>query len=261
MQYTLHSLRRFCGRHTGGNQDESFWAVAQEYNLEGNIGYVTLDNSTNNDTTINFIAANLENLHIHFKHIICRLRCHGHSINLVVKRFLWGDDAETFEKKFESLANLEDDDAELLLRRKRGSLGKLYNYIVWIGRNPQRRDKYAEKLQQLCPEWTASSLVHGNETRWGGNYDELVRALDQRDALDEIVFTVIRHNLHGKRDSLATALKYDELTPEDWSILTNIMRFLQPFWRWQLVLQAHRTHGAQYDVLPGMDELLLHIPP
>jgi hypothetical protein len=178
---------------------------------------------------------------------------------LVVKAFLWGNDPETFERKIESLASLEDDEAELLLWRKQGPLGKLHNIIVWIRRSPQRRGKYEEKVKQLYPECTASSLVHGNETRWGGNYDELVRALDQREALDEFVFTAIRQNLHGERDCLATALKHDELTPEDWSILTNIMQFLQPFRRWQLVLQGHRTQGALYDVLPAMDELLLHM--
>jgi hypothetical protein len=259
LQHTLLGLRRFRGRHTGENQAELFWTVAQQFKIEGNIGYFTLDNASNNDTAMKCIGAKLQLLGIEFDPVKRRLRCLGHIINLVVKAFLWGDDPETFEREVDSLADQEHYDAELLLWWKRGPLGKLHNIVVWIGRSPQRRDKYEDKVRQFNPESTASALVHGNETRWGGNYDELQRALHQREALEEFVSTAIRHNQHGERDAQATALKNDELTPEDWSILTDIMQFLQPFRKWQLMLQGHRTQGALYDVLPAMDELLLHM--
>jgi len=161
------------------------------------------------------IAVRLKLLEIDFDPVKCRLRCHGHIINLVVKAFLWGNDPETFEAVVDSLVNKDDEEAELLLWRKKGPLGKLHNIIIWIGRSPQRRDKYEEKVNQLDPECTATSLVHGNETRWGSNYDELVPAIQQREALEEFVSTAICHNLHGEGDSLGTALKHDELTPED----------------------------------------------
>jgi len=59
-------------------------------------------------------------------------------------------------------------------------------------------------------------LVHGNVTRWVGDYEELKRALQQREELEEFVSTAIRHNQHREQDGQETALKYDELTPEDW---------------------------------------------
>jgi len=37
------------------------------------------------------------------------------------------------------------------------------------------------------------------------------------------------------------------------------MQFLQPFRKWQLMLQGYETQGALYNVLPAMDELLLHM--
>jgi hypothetical protein len=114
-------------------------------------------------------------------------------------------------------------------------------------------------VKQLHPDSVATALVYGNDTRWGGDYDELVRALQHREVLEEFMSTAIRYNLHGERDALPTALTLDELHPEDWTILTDIMQFLQPFQKWQLMLQGHRTHGALFDVLPAMDELLLHM--
>jgi len=154
---------------------------------------------------------------------------------------------------------MDDEEAELHLWQKQCPLGKLHNSIVWIGRSAQRRDKFKDKVRQLHPETTSPALVHGYETRWGGDYDELVRALLHREAFEEFVSTAIRHNLHGERDSLPNALKHDELSPEDWAILTDIMQFLQPFRKWQLMLQGYQTQGALYDVLPAMDELMLHM--
>jgi len=83
--------------------------------------------------------------------------------------------------------------------------------------------------------------------------------MNLREALEEFVSSAICHYLHGERDSLATAPRHNELTPDDWAILTDIIQFLQHFSRWQLMLHGHRTQGALYDVLSAMNELLLHM--
>jgi hypothetical protein len=259
LRHALLGLRRLRGRHTGENQAEVFCVVAQEYHLDGNFGYFPIDNASNNDTAMKCIAAKLKELDIDFDPIKRRLRCLGHVINLAVNAFPLGKNPETFEREVDAFINHSDEEAELLLWRQRGPLGKLHNIIVWIGRSLHHRDKYEEKVRQLHPDCTASALVQGNETRWGGNYDELVPAMNQREALEEFVSTAIHHNVHGERDSLATALRHDELTPKYSAILTDIMQFLQPFRRWQLMLHGHRTQGALYDVLPVIDELLLHM--
>jgi hypothetical protein len=229
LQSTVLGLWRFTGRHTGENQAESFWAVAKEYKIEAKIGYFILANASNNNTAMKCISAKHRELNIEFDQVQRGIRCHGHIINLVVKAFLWWEEPEAFELEAESLRTQQDEEAELLLWRRRGPIGKLHNIIVWIGRSPQRRDKFNEKVKQLHPDSVATALIYGNDTRWGGDYHELVRALQHREALEEIVCTAIRYNLHGERDSLPTALKLDDLHPEDWTILTDIMQFLQPF--------------------------------
>jgi hypothetical protein len=83
-----------------------------------------------------------------------------------------------------------------------------------------------EKVKQFYVASVATVLVYGNETRWCGNYIELVCTLQHIEAMEEIVSTASRHNLHGEQDSLPTALNLDELNPEDWTILTDIMQFL-----------------------------------
>ena len=67
LQSTLLGLRRFHGSYTGVNQAEHFWKVVKQYELETKIGYFTLDNATNNDTTLIQIAVYLEKIGIEFK--------------------------------------------------------------------------------------------------------------------------------------------------------------------------------------------------
>ena len=143
----LLGLRRFIGSHSGANQASHFWEVVKDFAITHHIGYFTLDNASNNDTALEEISLRLSYLNISFNPVKHRLRCFGHVINLVVKAFLWGNDAEAFEYE---LAGYEVDQQmeEVRQWRKRGPMGKLHNICVWICRTPQRRDSFEEKVHQ-----------------------------------------------------------------------------------------------------------------
>ena len=89
----LLGLRRLSGAHTGENHGQIVFSILQEYSLTNKIGYFTLDNATNNDTTLAFVEKRLKDIGIDFDPLENRLRCLGHIINLVVKAFLYGSDA------------------------------------------------------------------------------------------------------------------------------------------------------------------------
>jgi hypothetical protein len=167
------------------------WAVAQEYKIEAEIGYFTLPNASNNNTAMKCISAKHRELNNEFDPVQRRILCHGHIINPVVKAFLCGEEPEAFELEVESLQTQQDEEAELLLWRRGGPIRKLHNMIVWISRSPQPRDKFNEMVKQLNPESVATALGYGNDTRWGGDYDKLVHALQHREALEEFVSTAI----------------------------------------------------------------------
>jgi hypothetical protein len=142
VKHGVLGILRFCGRHTEDNQAETVCMVTQEYNIERNLGYFTLDNATNNNTVIRCMATKLWDNDITVDPVKRRLRSLCHILNLVVKAFLWGDDPETFEQEVDYDCNRGDEQAELDLLRKRVPLGKLHNIIVWIGRSPQRQDQF-----------------------------------------------------------------------------------------------------------------------
>lgn len=97
LQSTVIGMRRLYGQHTGENQANCFFEIIKLDNIIDKIGYFTLDNASNNGTAMQFIAQKLEEHDISFNPIERRERCFGHVINLVVKAFLWGSDAEPFE--------------------------------------------------------------------------------------------------------------------------------------------------------------------
>jgi hypothetical protein len=76
------------------------------------------------------------------------MRCYSHIINLTAKAFLFGDNPDAFELKIENFKKLKLEirhERELLvLWRKRGAVGKLYNLILWIRRSSQRRQAFIE---------------------------------------------------------------------------------------------------------------------
>lgn len=143
--------------------------MVQPYSITEKIGYFTLDNASNNDTALQHIARQLPQQDISLDSVHCRLRCFGHVINLVVKTFLWGSDAEVFEAQIGTYQDLQRETEELEAWPRRGPLGKLHNIINWISRSPQRRERFQEKVRKsLGPNTKALSLIRGNTTRWGG---------------------------------------------------------------------------------------------
>ncbi|KAF5981720.1 restless-like transposase [Fusarium bulbicola] len=87
------------------------------------IGYFTLDNAENNDTSMEVIGAELG-----FDGRLRRGRCIGHIINLSAKALLFGKNADAFEQQLSGAEALSD--TEYARWRKKGPVGKLHNIVV-----------------------------------------------------------------------------------------------------------------------------------
>ena len=115
-------------RHTGENIAAEIKEVIKAFQLEEKLGYFTLDNATNNDAAMADLGSEFG-----FDPLQRRVRCFGHIINLVVKALLFGSDDEAFDDAVES--------DELLTRElhdkwmKKGPVGKIHNWVVWVHRS------------------------------------------------------------------------------------------------------------------------------
>ena len=149
------------GAHSGENIAEAIVRVIQEYDIADKVGYFQADNAGNNDTCIEAILKEISPSSTANQR---RLRCYGHVINLAAKAFLFGDDLDAFELEINTLEKLKLEiryERELLaLWRKRGSIGKLHNLVIWIRRSPQRR----ESFMSLSRDNTTLKRSYSNST-------------------------------------------------------------------------------------------------
>jgi len=141
----LIGLERVKGAHSGENIAEAILRIIIEFGIAEKVGYFQGDNVGKNDTCDQAILDEISP----FSSVAHRqLRCYGHVINLAAKAFLFGHNPDAFELEIENLEKLKLEirhERELLTQwRKRGSVGKLHNIVVWIRRTPQRRDSFLE---------------------------------------------------------------------------------------------------------------------
>jgi hypothetical protein len=98
-QLALLALLQVSGVHIGSNIAVALVAVLNTYEVANNLGYMMLDNVTNNDTTIESIINELESRGIISSMTAdeMRLRCFRHILNLIVKALLFRKDTSALE--------------------------------------------------------------------------------------------------------------------------------------------------------------------
>jgi len=163
-----------------------------------------------------------------------RLHCIGHILNLACKAFLFVTDDE----------NLEEDDNSILKAtlkeieewRKKGPLGKLHNFVVFIQRSTQRINKFLALSQNR-------HLARDNNTRWNSWYTMLKVALLLQEAIEEYFDTWLEEEYSA-----------DRLTLEEWKTLEKVKTFLEKLKEATKALESR--HSTLNDVLPCMDFIL-----
>ena len=107
---------------------------------QSQLGYFIGDNASPNNTAVRVILAELYSTlrNPNFR----RIRYLGYIINLVIKVFLFGKDADAFEEDSKTKKKLLKLEAVRDLWRKKGLLGKFYNTVSFIRRTPQRRETF-----------------------------------------------------------------------------------------------------------------------
>jgi hypothetical protein len=136
----LVGMRRLKGAYTDENIAEVVIPIIKAIGVIGQLRFFIGDNAGPNDIVIRAI---LSQLRPDIKDSDSRrVRCLGHIINLAVKVFLFGKDADAFEEEFYIKKELSKLEAVRELWRKKGPLGKFYNTVSFIRKMPQRREAF-----------------------------------------------------------------------------------------------------------------------
>ena len=251
VQMALFGMQRLRGAHTGENMAEAVVSVIEEYSLQSKFGYFMLDNAPTNDVCVRHLCEKLQVDSTVKEHSARRLRCTGHVINLVVKAFLFGTDADSFEVDVTSAHELSNEQRELALWRKKGPVGKLHNMVHHIRRTPQRRERFFRFQLHGDSEIEQLMVVADNATRWNSTYSMIERAMRLKDPID----------LFGAR-SLDDDMVEDQLSQDDWDQLTRILALLKPFKDLTMRMESRAKDGKRgsiWEILPSMEILLHHL--
>jgi len=106
--------------------------VVNEYDIVGRIRFFTLDNAEFNDTCL---RALLHTFHPTITDEVIkahRIQCFEHVVNLTVKTFLFGKNAESFEQKHIINVALDQQVQERKAWQKHEAVRKLHNLTTFI---------------------------------------------------------------------------------------------------------------------------------
>jgi hypothetical protein len=263
-QSRLLALRRQFGAHSGENLAGSLIDIVHEWEIEGRVGCAISDNMTANDTCLYYMYQRLDPSMRPVDIKSRRMRCYGHTLNLVARAFLFGKDAESFELESDinGMRGLVEQDLDHW--RTKGPIGKLRNIVKFIRSSPQRSEQFKRVAREqdheeyrLCEESTAElEVVMNNETRWNSTYMMIERALRKQTDIRAFIFAT-----QEEEDGARRIPAEDILSSEDWRVLGEVNEILKPIY-----LQTMRTqgwgkgdsHGRLWEVLIGMEYLLEH---
>ncbi|EGU77021.1 hypothetical protein FOXB_12469 [Fusarium oxysporum f. sp. conglutinans Fo5176] len=141
-QSRLLALRRQSGAHSGENLASSLIDIVHEWEIEGRVGCAISDNMMANDTCLYYMYQRLDPSMRSVDIKARRMRCYGHTLNLVARAFLFGKDAESFELESDinGMRGLVEQDLDHW--HTKGPIGKLRNIVKFIRSSPQRSEQF-----------------------------------------------------------------------------------------------------------------------
>ena len=242
--------------HKGSEQSVLIASVLGEYDILKKLGYVIGDNHGSNDTLCRSLQSHLLEKEIEWDAATHRIRCIGHILNLAVQYFLFGNGNDTVASSevdevdeddgSDKSAESDESGAETTRGkksstrgkkgwRKMGPLRKLHNIAVFIRSSVPRFNDFESLAHR--------SLPLDNSTRWNSWHEMLSVAIAKSvvDAYSKKWFN---------------NLKEDYLSPEDWTFLHEIEKFLQPFHR--ATLETEGGNSTIDRLLWTMDILSKH---
>lgn len=196
LQELALGIKELEGSHTGSNIAHVLLAILDDYGITSKLGYLQMDNATNNDTLIRELA---ELLPQEYDPDHYRIRCYGHISNLTLQALLNVDD----DGALEGLSSTE----ELNEWLRRGPLGKLHIVAVKL----HRTTVLNQKLKRLTGGLT---LPRDNTTRWSSWYRLITASLRLKDHIMRLMRTL-------PAESTVT------ITDEDWEVIQVVSQTIK----------------------------------
>ncbi len=216
---------RTIASHSGEKQWSALLPLLEDFGIVQKIGAIVADNSTTNDTLCRAISQHLnEKEEIWWDPSHERIRCQGHTINLIVQAFLFTEPELEIVEAYDHCDPLQEELTEETQTEKEecfremGVLGRLHNIVHHTRSSAGRMNEFKALAGRMIPL--------DNSTRWNSWYRMIDVALEAESAIDDYVKANFR------------TLEKDHLSPQDWNMLRVFHGFLKPFDRATLSTQG-----------------------
>ncbi|KAJ2918846.1 hypothetical protein MD484_g1605, partial [Candolleomyces efflorescens] len=255
----LVAFRHIQGSHAGANIGRVFVNILKEINCLHKVSTVTLDNASNNNTSMEEICDELRALGIPFDATGNRIRCFPHIINLAVKSGLGlltqlGVFDEELDSEFLEL--MQNSTYISLLQSDVVKLARqLVNFIRDSG---QRREDFESVIRSgnESKSWGSDDnqqpillrivgLLRDVDTRWSSTFLMIDRVLELRPAIQKFF------QLEKYEDYADAYL----LSEDQFAVLNDVRRFLLIFHIVQELVSAEKTPTLSV-ILPMYEKLL-----
>ncbi|EWZ27879.1 hypothetical protein FOZG_18414 [Fusarium oxysporum Fo47] len=267
-QKCVLGLPELLDRHTGENIAEQILNIVREFQIGDKLGCFTLDNASNNKTTMEELDRELG-----FAWKKRWVRCIGHVINRVVKHMLFGQDPDAFEQQIYDGQFTAAREHEQW--RKGGLVGKWHNFAVEVNRSGIWTNTL-KKVQQVESQLSNDPAIqnHGpvgvvldNATRWLSQLAMVDRTLVLQLFYDPFIQRALsewnkanltRSGSVRKGARMPFFLKDENrISSSDWRVLQALRDILLDF---QLVVKAlegdglgkHQKQGQEDEVEPPL---------
>ena len=187
----LLALPELLNGHAGSEVAKVIIEVLDDYRVKDNLGYITADNATANDTLCSELGLLIEG----WIPLQRRLRCLGHIINLAVQSFLFAKNGKAVSAALEYIDELRTAESHLIEQSeaedgggwiKQPALQKILHFAVTLRRS--------NRLFNAFRMEAGKSLRRPNDTRWNSYLNTFEDAFQLRATYTS--FVVARPSLH-----------------------------------------------------------------
>ncbi|KAL4262028.1 Zinc finger BED domain-containing [Pleurotus pulmonarius] len=212
------------GSHTGEHISNIFLFVLDRIQITSRIGWVTVDNASNNDTFLHHLEAELKHRNIPFSHIKHHIRCFPHVVNLACKAVIQGitnmDLANSDISEFDHVDHAEHTHRDLI--------ATLRAFIRNTRVSSLRREFFSQVVMSLRDK--NLQLLRDVDTRWSSTLLMIDRAILLRAAIDKFI-----------NSNEFPELKKYWLTPSEWDSLEVYKSILAVPHAFQQKLSSEKT--------------------
>ncbi|KAF7328561.1 HAT family dimerization domain-containing protein [Mycena venus] len=240
----LIGFLRVPGHHDGEHLATAFLHIIDRIDIASRLGWVTLDNATNNDTFMAFLEIEPRKRKIPFRKLHRRIRCFPHIVNLACKAILGAITNMDFAAS--GAADFVPGPAApprtILDAIAHDPVATVRTSVRVIRAFSLRRQYFSEVLKAL--QMKDLQLLRDVDTRWSSTLIMIDRAILLREAIDKFL-----------SDTEFQDLKKYKLNNKEWEALEAFKRILAVPHAFQQRLSAERTPTLG-DALPAFEAMI-----